>query len=649
MKIILDTQIIKQFFVDHIKLSTSRFWRHIDMTMTVAITVIAFFYLFGFRMLDIYDTNFVLMGGDFTVSYLGSVFYRLDEWRWPLLTHTNLAYPYGISVHGTDGSPLLSLIFKIFHKFFGLPADVQFVGIWMLICYVLQAVFSVLIFRKAFQNKLLIIISSLFFVSAPIMMMRVFVHINLMCHFILLWAILLWMNNKLTKKTWGAMAIILTLAILTCPYFLPMVSGFFGVLILQQTLIEKKVSWKQVIVGILFLAAVFGFWFLLLGMVATEQVLTSGGWRGLSLNLTALFNPIWSQSRVFSTLTPKADFDADNYFGFGLLILLVWMFPHVKQLFSSENLKKNALITLLLGGLIVFALSSQVKCGTAVILDYKPGAIIDWLGSVFRYSGRFFWPVWYLLAFFIIKSFAKSFPKAIFIVLPILLAIQIWDLYPTYKSKQDFAMTTFVPPEPFVSEEWDRLDKTYKNIFIFAHNDNYRDMWRWAIRKKKNVNYGFLNRPSAKTQKLVNETREAILSGVVPSNEYFYLIDSDLKKRIDEAAKTNPEVEKLKATIKNIDGFQILEYSEELVKDRKNFEKVMIPVKHRYWEDTLVQISPYRLYRDVNGEFTDYGTIIQFDENVLDIRWDKYGIEQFKKQSDGKYHQVVPEKNDHKE
>ncbi len=118
MKIILDTQIIKQFFVDHIKLSTSRFWRHIDMTMTVAITVIAFFYLFGFRMLDIYDTNFVLMGGDFTVSYLGSVFYRLDEWRWPLLTHTNLAYPYGISVHGTDGSPLLSLIFKIFHKFF---------------------------------------------------------------------------------------------------------------------------------------------------------------------------------------------------------------------------------------------------------------------------------------------------------------------------------------------------------------------------------------------------------------------------------------------------------------------------------------------------------------------------------------------------
>ena len=55
-----------------------------------------------------------IKGGDFTVSYLGSVFYRMDDWHWPIFTHTNLAYPYGISVHGTDGSPLMSLIFKVF-------------------------------------------------------------------------------------------------------------------------------------------------------------------------------------------------------------------------------------------------------------------------------------------------------------------------------------------------------------------------------------------------------------------------------------------------------------------------------------------------------------------------------------------------------
>ncbi len=652
MRIVFDTQKITDYFKNLFQTPSTNghkrpfLLRNLDMTAILTVTIVAFFYLFGLRVLNIYDTNFVVMGGDFTVSYLGSVFYRMDEWRWPLLTHVNLAYPYGISVHGTDGSPLLSLIFKAFHKFFGLPADVQFVGIWMFICYILQAVFSVLFFRKAFKNQFLVFIGAMFFVSAPIMMMRVFVHINLMCHFILLWSILLWMNNRLTKRTWVAIAFLISLATLTCPYFLPMIGGFIALLIIQQVFIDKKVAWYKALVGILVNALIFGFWFLLLGMVDKEQVLTSGGWRGLGLNLTALYNPIWSQSRVFTSLTPKADFDADNYFGFGLLIMLVWMFPHVKRLFTAENLKKHALLTLLLLGLIVFALSSQVKFGTTVVLDYRPGWFINWLGSVFRYSGRFFWPVWYLLAFFLIRQIGRSFPKAVYIILPALLAVQIWDLYPTYKSKQDFVMYPYTPNEPFVSEEWKRLDEQYQNVFIFAHNDNYRDMWRWAIRHKKNVNYGFLNRPSQKTQRLVDETREAILSGYVPNNEYFYLIDGELMKRIEESSKFNPDVAKLKGLIKNIDGFNILEYASELKENKESFVEVKIPVKHRYWDDVLIQVSPYRLYRNVNNTFMDHATIIRFNDKELYLRWDKYGIEKFVKKPDGKYHQIPIDKNE---
>lgn len=300
-----------------------------DMMATVTITLVAFFVMFGFNILDIYNTDFVNKGGDFTVTYLGSVFYRLDEWRWPIFTHTNLAYPFGISVHGTDGSPLLSIIFKVLTKVFGIPATTQFVGIWMLIVYVLQAIVSVLIFRHAFKNKFLIIIGALFFVTAPIILMRVFVHINLMAHFILLFAILLWLDNKLGLRQWVYMGILYSFAILTCPYFLPMQTGFFALLWYQKVWVEKSVSWKTLIKGIIALMAVLGIWFYLLGMLATGQQLSSGGWRGLGLNLTALFNPIWSKSQVINTLTPKADFDADNYFGLGLLVLLVLCFRQV--------------------------------------------------------------------------------------------------------------------------------------------------------------------------------------------------------------------------------------------------------------------------------------------------------------------------------
>ena len=616
-----------------------------DIAATVTITLIAFFALFGFRVLDIHNIDLVSRGGDFTVSYLGSVLYRVDEWRWPVFTHMNLAYPYGISVHGTDGSPLLSLIFKVFHKAFGMNPEAQFVGIWMLISYVLQAWVSVLIFRHAFKNKFLITIGALFFVSAPIMMMRVFVHINLMPHFLLLFAILMWMNNRLQTRDWVYMAVLFSLAILTCPYFLPMQTGFFALLIYRKLWVEKTVSWKTVLSGISSLTLLLLAWFYLLGMATTEQEIASGGWRGLALNLTALFNPIWSRSQIFNNLTPKADFDADNYFGFGLLILLIVCFADVKNLFRRDNLKKHAMLALLLAGFFVFALSSQVKLGTAVILDYKPGAYIDWLGSVFRYSGRFFWPIWYLLAFFLIKTIGTKSPKRAMWLLPLLLLVQIWDLYPTYQMKSSFARNAPKYVYPLKSKEWERITAQYDNAFIFAHNKNYAGIWRWAIRNGKNVNYGFLNRPSRKTKDLVNRVREQVLSGYIGKEyaDYFFVIDSDLMKKITETARTNPAVAALKNKIKRIDGFDILEYDAELEKAYTAFEIQKIPVKHRYWDTNLIQVSPHRVYRIMDDKRHDYATIVEYNDRVLRLKWDKYGIEEFKKESDGRYHLVLKE------
>ncbi len=622
-------------------------YKNFDFAVTLILTLSAFFYLFGWQSLNPYNIDFAQRGGDFTVTYLGSVLYRLDEWRWPLLTHTNLAYPYGISVHGTDGSPLWAFIFKIFHKVFGAPANWQFFGIWMLICYVLQAYFSVRIFRHAFKNKFLIILGACFFVTAPIMLMRLFVHVNLQCHFVLLWAILLWMNNKLQRRQWIEMGVLVSLGTLMCPYFLPMIAGFFALLFYNQVWVAKKVSWKRLVCGLGGLALVFGFWLLMLGMLQKGQVLTSGGWRGLSLNLTALFNPIWSKSKVFNTLTPKADFDADNYFGFGLLILLVLCFPYVKVLFRRENLKKHAPLALLLTGFFMFALSPSIKCGTVTILDYKPGELVDWLGATFRYSGRFFWPIWYLLAYFLIKTFAAQYKKWVFILLPVLLIVQIWDISPSWQSKSDFIRKAPKATYPFKSPEWKRLSMQYQNVFMFAHNNGHRDIWRWVIRNNKNVNYGFLNRPSQKTTNLVDRVREELMNGYVSSPNYFYVIDSDLMKSLNEAARINPAVEKLKTHIKKIDGFHILEYVPELDKKQKKFTKRVISIKHSYWEDTLEQISQYRMVRDVDGKFKDYATILQFDGKVLKLKWDKYDVEEFIRGAGGVYYQKeLKEKED---
>ena len=616
-------------------------YRNWDIVLTVILTLIGFFWLFGTKTLDFFNIGLVTRGGDFSVTYMGSVLYRIDEWRWPIFTHMNLAYPYGISVHGTDGSPLLSVIFKLLTTLFGLSPEVQFVGIWMLICYILQAYVSVLIFRHAFKSKWLTVIGAMFFVSAPIMMMRVFVHINLMAHFILLFAILLWMNNKLGRKEWFYMALLLSLGILTCPYFLPMQAGFFALLIYQKLIVEKTLSWPKMITGLILLAATFFGWYYLLGMMTTEQQIASGGWRGVCLNLTALFNPTWSRSQVINTLTPKADFDADNYFGLGLLLCLCFLFPHVKDLFKRENLRKHWTLSLLLLGFTLFALSTEIKLGTTVVFDYNPGTQINWLGSVFRYSGRFFWPIWYLLAFFLLKTLAAKFPKGAWLILPLILSIQLWDLYPTYKEKQKFVRTSKPYVYPLKSAEWDRITNQYENAFLFAHNKNYAGIWQWAIKNHKNVNYGFLNRASRKTEALVEKVQEQILSGYLSKeySNYFFVIDEDLMKRINQAAPKNPDVARLKTFIRRIDNYDILEYTPEL--DRNvTYQTSTIPTAHRYWRNQLVQVSPYRVYRELDTGRKDYATILRYDDQFLTLSWDHYGVEEFKKEADGWYHQI---------
>lgn len=642
----ITVQTVKDFSWKLLKRCMPWLSRNCDFVLTIGMTLVVFYLMFGFDILMWNNTNFVNRGGDFSVSYMGSVFYRLDEWRWPVFTHMNLAYPFGISVHGTDGSPLLAFIFKILHKVFGVSPQAQFVGIWMLVSYVMQAYVSVLIFRHAFKNKWLITIGALFFVSSPIMLHRVFVHINLMPHFILLFAILMWMNNRLGRKEWIYMAVLFSLAFLTCPYFLPMQAVFFGMLIYRQWIEEKKLRFLSVVKGILFLAAVSLFWFYMLGMLSTGQQLSSGGWRLYGMNLATFICPTWGVPRIFRCQIPQdqfGNFDYDNYFGFGVFILFVLFFFHVKDLFRRENLRQHWLLSLALAGLFLFALSPQIRYMNATLVEYDPGQWINWIGDIFRYSGRFFWPIWYLLVFFLLKTAGKSFGKNAWFILPLFLFIQVWDLYPLFIDKVNFFKTSN-SSEGLVtlqSPRWEELAQKYDNVFVFDFI-GYEMAWKWAMQYNKNVNYGFLNRPTPKAKEMVDAVRQQILSGYISPQykDYFFVLNPKVMTQIEELARLNPDMQKIKYAIEQIDGVYILEYNPDFAEITQSFAQATIPVAHQYWSDHLSQVSPYRIYRLMPDGKKDYATILEFNNDVLNLQWDEWGKELFRRQNDGWYHLV---------
>lgn len=61
-----------------------------------------------------------------------------------------------------------------------------------------------------------------------------------------------------------------------------------------------------------------------------------------------------------------------------------------------------------------------------------------------------------------------------------------------------------------------------------------------------------------------------------------------------------------------------------------------IPVQHPSWKDKFVAIpnEPGRMKRE-SGE--DYATILELTPDSITVSWDRWGIETFKKDSDGIY------------
>lgn len=619
---------------------------NIDLWVTLCITVYLFLSAFGLRVLDVNDLDLVVGGGDFTNSYLGSVFYRIDAWRWPPLTMQNVAYPFGMSAYGADIGPLISFIFKVLHTVFGASPEWQFVGLWTLICYILQAYASVLIFRHIFTNKLSVIVSSLFFICAPIMLVRVFVHINLQPHFLILFPMLLWLNNKLGIKEWFYIGVLYSLSLLTCPYFLPMQTGFFALLWYQKLFVEKQLKYSHFIMALLCLAGVCLFWMYMLGVLTMTYKMNPGGWERYGLNLAALFIPGWSKPPIpwADPMAKIVNYDIDAYFGFGVFILIFLSLPAFKNLFKKETWVHHWQVILLIAGLFFFALSPRLRYNDTILFEYQPDTCLAWLGNTFRYSARFFWPIWYLVVFFVMKAFYTCWKKkAVWLLIPILI-IQLFDVQILLGDKIHFVNywnnNAHELQISWTENRWQQLVKKYPSFFYISHR-GYEDLWRRAIKYHHNVSYGFLNRPHPKLNEYARNMRSQILSGYLDAayKDYLLVLDEPTMEKMKKLSDINPAVRQLLSHVELVDKYNILEYQPGMEILSNRFDAPMtIPAQHTGWKDNLIQISPYRLYRALPSKPDDYATIISFNKDELIIEWDEWGQETFKRGEDGVYH-----------
>jgi hypothetical protein len=445
----------------------------------LAYALIAFSLTIAFLGLDnifFNNVNWISSFGDMSNSYNAWTYYKNDIWRFPLGENPNYGIEVGTSIVFTDSIPLLAIFFKTFKTFLG--NEFQYFSFWIYLCFLFQLFIPFLIIKKITSKNFFAIISSLVFLVSPIFLHRLGLHLALGGH----WLILLsfYINYCTEKKNE-----IIYFTILIC--FSALIHAYLTVMIftyytsLRFLEFYKEKNFKNFIKKI-----TLPFLFLLTTMYIVGYFTTSPtnsiarGYGTFNLDLVGIFDPqkIWS---ILIKDLPGTTLEGFNYLGLGniFLILLVCVLiainnyknrNYFKVLFSN-NLG-NIFFSLIL---LCWALTTDLTLFGEKILSIELNKYIFGLLSIFGATGRFFWPIYYLLILFsLIKIFEFFKNKNISIlVVCLVVSIQLTDI--SRAIKYYFVDKTHISFEykTLNSNFWNEIPRSFKVLRTTYLFNNY--------------------------------------------------------------------------------------------------------------------------------------------------------------------------------
>ena len=457
---------------------------------------------------------------DSATHYLGWEFFRQAPLlQWPPGKSPNLGPMGGSGVALTDSLPLFALIFKPLTFWFSQPF--QYFGIWVLTCFVLQAVFAwklLTIWVKQWEH---VVLSTYFFCFAPIFIDRMTVHLALAGHWVLLAGLYLLFSPKSKFKHWTLLAVV---SMLVQPYLAIICAALFfawALIALIETRAYFQVIKKlSIFIGVLFISGwSAGLFFFGLGSAQ------AAGFGTYSANVLAWVDPgfPWYEKALWSRYVPDqwqntGQYEGMNYLGSGVLLLafvalgyqlikgtwksrgmqvaiilsfvaafgrsgstqrdLVFLLGVLSAVMISVlskhfllNRSATVVYVLLFTSLILIAFTNQIFLGDFLVANFKiPESIINLL-SVVRTSGRMLWPVTYMLIALVIVLVSRNFRRELasgFIVLVIF--FQVFESVGAVGVTKSM-FTRSGPTEVLVSPLWDTLGEKYQNIAIVLPND----------------------------------------------------------------------------------------------------------------------------------------------------------------------------------
>lgn len=521
--------------------------------------IAVFLLVFGFGILDVTNVNWLIGKGDLSQHYFGWCFFRNSDWLFPIGCADTLSWPLSSSVIYTDSIPLFALLFKALRGL--LPATFQYFGWFGLLVYFFQGAVGALLVKRLTGPTLYALLASLLFILSTTMTQRIFTHTSLSAHFVILLCLLMLLTDRHPERLWRNVVIWSLLVMLAAGlhfYFVPMVMLFLLFYAIKNQLRSHR--WGQFVALFFIPTAVAALTTWLLGgftsEVAPMRSVSSNKLGEASANLNTFYNSFgWLDTPLYHR--PAAPCAADfQYEGFGylgmgvliglcLLIIavavnLVWPLPCFRKTGMRAIKRPNMWMSASIAAIFfVVALSPEVSFNGQVLFSYPVLKPVETVWSIFRASGRFIWPVVYILMLGLVVGWYRLWRRgwAAYLCLALLIAVQAVDVWPwMQRSGKAKSATSYAPDAACPQIEKMMEGKRHVCFSRYYELDEYPDILSLAAKHGLSLNAFYFARQFGGYNEYVAEQAAAALRH--PSPDCLYVLaDSTQAAREDFCRK----------------------------------------------------------------------------------------------------------------
>lgn len=497
----------------------------LGLTAAMLLGVVAFLIYVGWPTLI--PTNIAwLDAGDRAMHQLGWMFYRQGAWGLPPGDNPLLGIEISSSIGLVDGLPLFAIPFKLIATW--LPQPFQYWGYWLLLSFALQAMFAWRLARELDAGRVVALIAAAFALITPAYLFRVPLHMALSGHWVILAALFLYVRREPPRLWMWPLLVGLTSAIHIT--LLAMVLSLWLAALAQRLWLKRThgrlLAGEATMTVAVTLAVLWAVGFFYTGSLGSQ------GYGSYKLNvLWPILTYGWSQIMPDLPHT-RLDYEGISFLGVGIIALLALATLSGALSLRSLASRRWLPLVLMVLALMLFAFSKSISLGATDLFTIPMPAPIEMLGAAFRSTGRFVWPILYLITIVAVVLVGRRFRP--FIAVPILLLALGAQAVDSGPRATQFTRGMQQPATrwsiPLRSELWARAATAgYDRVRTIPLQTGYSALWKavgyYAITHGMDTDTALLARVDAVRLKALRRKGRAVLASGAFEPRTIYILD----------------------------------------------------------------------------------------------------------------------------